>query len=80
MNCFCKMIDQQMHYYEKQGGLKQVIYRLPDMLRTFICLFIYHQAVLGTSVDRHFWIPKITADNLCVLFHDIISPFLPTLN
>ena len=54
MNCFCKMIDQQMHYYEKQGGLKQVIYRLPDMLRTFICLFIYHQAVLGTSVDRHF--------------------------
>lgn len=22
MNCFFKMIDQQMHYYEKQGGLK----------------------------------------------------------
>ena len=24
MNCFCKMIDKQLHYYEKQGNWDQL--------------------------------------------------------
>ena len=31
-----------------------------------------------TLIDRGFWIPKITIGNLCKLFHDLISPYLPT--
>ena len=62
----------------KTRGLELVIYRLPNMFRIFFCLLIHHQIIFGTLTDRGFWIPKIAVGNLCKLFHDIISLYLPT--
>ena len=62
----------------KAWGLEQVTSRLPSMFRNFICLLIHHHVIFGTFIGRGFWIPKIMVGNLCKLFHDIISLYLPT--
>ena len=62
----------------KSKGTGTSYIQVTKYVQEFYLLIDSSSCHFDTLIERDFGIPKITVGNLCKLFHDIISPYLPT--